>query len=396
MSRATVRGTFRMNDNTGGVTAHPLVHGTRRAGIEIELEGIPRIRNGLQYWELKGDGSLRDGGEFVSRGAQGGEDLFNGIDEIDSLLASASVRPTWRCSTHVHINARDLCGHQLRNVILAWAFYEKLMFRMSGIHRYRNNFCPAFGFAQSQIRNIANVWHETGRDFIHALAGCNSKYTSLNLAPLGQFGSIEFRISEPKYNRGQLLRLVNRFLALVEFASNFGGSNLEFVQTLIDTPVSDIFGKGLPSDTLQPSDDLEVGAKLCYDLLNMADALRRRREQEPVQEARLDGGIRERNWEELNQMLQRQIRRMNEERARRGEGVPIFPDIEAGEVGAVGVVDAAEVRGEWRAAPPPPRPADVGAGDRVGRPARRVAPRARPNVGIPPQNQFIVDEADFL
>ncbi|WAX14193.1 hypothetical protein ECO319P1_00034 [Escherichia phage ECO319P1] len=255
---------------------HPLIVGTNLAGVEIELEGITARAPRFNYWTAKGDGSLRNRGmEFVCSSPWGGRDLYNAAIEIDGWLFTAQPEDTWRCSTHVHIDVRDMTVPQLKRMILAYAVYERILFKCSGFHRYKNNFCVALGFAQELVTTLSNAWALPDNQFISRLTGNWDKYSSINMLPIQQFGSVEFRISEAKWRKGRLIRLVNRFLSLKEIAMQpFEGSESEFIQMLVNTPISKIIRKGLPKVLPDAEMDIEIGYKLAHDIISMA-ALRR-------------------------------------------------------------------------------------------------------------------------
>lgn len=253
------------------ISGHPLVVGTGLAGIEIELEGVPDPSRRLRYWEAKSDGSLRnDGIEYVCSSPWGGLDLYNAIVEVDTELHSKRPNETWRCSTHVHIDVRDLTIPQLKRMILAYIFYERTLFRCSGFHRYKNNFCVAIGFAQEMVNILSSNWEKDGRDFVTSVASSWDKYTALNILPILTFGSLEFRISEAKWRKGKLVRLANRFLSLKEVAKSFEGSDSDFIEHLMCRPVEDVVQKGLPKAFAIEAEDIEFGAKLAFDVISIA------------------------------------------------------------------------------------------------------------------------------
>ena len=249
---------------------HNWIFGTERVGVEIELEGVQGTRNfRSEYWEVKADGSLRNGHEFVMRGPTGGVDLRNALVEIDAFLHGKNPDGNWRCSTHVHLDVRSLNCQQLKHLILIYAVLEKFLFKLSGIHRYKNNFCCALGFAQQQLKVLANSWNkETTMDFTNSLVGGWDKYSALNLLPMTHFGSVEFRMSEAKWSKGKLGLLCNRFLAMRQLAVDWAGTEDELIEHILNADIREILPKGLgktiPADY---QEDLLVGYKLANDLL---------------------------------------------------------------------------------------------------------------------------------
>lgn len=250
------------------IAQHPLVVGKSLAGIEIELEGIPNPSESMRYWEAKGDGSLRDNGvEYVCSSPWGGLDLYNAVVEVDTELHEKHPSESWRCSTHVHVDVRDLTIPQLKRMILAYVFYEKILFRCSGFHRYKNNFCVAVGYAQEMVNILSSHWDLKGSDFIRNITGSWDKYTALNILPINTFGSLEFRISEAKWRKGKLVRLANRFLSLKEVAVSFEGEDTEFIEFLLTKKVEEVILKGIPKDFQVEPGDIEFGAKMAFDII---------------------------------------------------------------------------------------------------------------------------------
>lgn len=251
-------------------TPHIQVVGTTHAGVEIELENISNINLNTDYWQSISDGSLRSGGrEFVFNGPKAGKDLFLACVELDTFLSKQQPDGHWRCSTHVHVDMRDVSVQGLKNTILGYLVFEKFLFRLSGFHRYSNNFCAALGFAQNQLNTLSSAWGLSDEEFLHQIVHEWDKYSALNLKPLSRFGTIEFRSSAAEWRRGKLIRLVNRFLALRDFCVNWEGSEQDLVSYLSSVEPKEIFKKGMTSRDLPEgwSDDVVVGSKLAYDLL---------------------------------------------------------------------------------------------------------------------------------
>lgn len=244
---------------------HPSIVMQCGVGIELELEGISNLE--VSLWNCTEDGSLRDGCEMVCARPYNGQQLFRAIHNLSDAVNASDAEGTWRCSTHVHMDMRDADSNILKKTILAWCFYEKVMFKCSGFHRYRSNFCPAFAVAQAQVMNASEAFNYEGSDFFNRLIHTWDKYTSLNLLPLMQYGSIEFRISEPKWKRSQLLNLVNRYLTLKKLAvENASMSNDEFIEHLNNVRFEPMLAH-LPLDYSLDETDLDLGYRLARDVL---------------------------------------------------------------------------------------------------------------------------------
>lgn len=250
--------------------AHPKLAFNANVGIELEIEGVSYLE--VPYWNCTEDGSLRDGCELVCSEPYSGEMLYTAIETLSEAVGNSRAQGTWRCSTHVHLDVRDCDDNLVKKIILAWAFYEKMMFKCSGFHRYRSNFCPAFAVVQAQLINASQSFNNTGERFFHHLIGNWDKYTSLNLLPLSQFGSVEFRVSEPKWKRTNLINLVNRYLVLkklaVENSTLDDQQFVNFLRTAGFTPMMDY----LPLDYAVDQSDLDDGYVLANDILHVRHA----------------------------------------------------------------------------------------------------------------------------
>lgn len=246
---------------------HPKIAFNANVGIELEIEGVTHLE--VPYWNCTEDGSLRDGCELVCAEPYSGETLYAAIDALSEAVTNSRAQGTWRCSTHVHLDVRDCDETVVQKIILAWAFYEKMMFKCSGFHRYRSNFCPAFAVVQAQLVNASAAFNRQGQRFFDYIVGNWDKYTSLNLLPLSQFGSVEFRVSEPKWKRTNLINLVNRYLVLKKLAvENAQMTNEDFVNMLRVSAFQPMVDY-LPLDYMIDPDDLEDGYVLAKDIIHV-------------------------------------------------------------------------------------------------------------------------------
>lgn len=246
---------------------HPKIAFNANVGIELEVEEVNYLE--VPYWNCTEDGSLRNGCELVCSEPYSGETLYNAIDALSTAVSNSAAQGTWRCSTHVHLDVRDCDSTVLKKIIVGWAFYERLLFKCSGFHRYRSNFCPAFAVVQAQLINAASAFNYDGERFYSRLVDNWDKYTSLNLLPLAQFGSVEFRVSEPKWKRSNLINLVNRYLTIKKLAVENRDLSLEaYVELLKElgfTPMIEY----LPLDYTINQEDLDFGYSLANDVISI-------------------------------------------------------------------------------------------------------------------------------
>lgn len=177
---------------TGLLGKHPIRSPTVFLGVELEVEHVDIIKGFPSVFSKKEDLSLKvAGAEFVTIPIQ-----FQYLEqELLRLFAGISADSTVRCSTHVHVNARDFNSQQLIIFVLLYCVFENSLFNYSGT-RQKNPFCISvldvkyiadfFGFMLYNIETVqtAFVWN---------------KYIALNLCPLigsdgsDKIGTIEFR-----------------------------------------------------------------------------------------------------------------------------------------------------------------------------------------------------------
>jgi hypothetical protein len=245
-----------------------------RVGIEVELEGLYSVRSGrstLTYWDIIHDDSLRDNGvEFVTKrdGLEGAE-IIGAINELQNFLRSHSPKASWRCSDHVHVDIRDMTIQQCKRMILASVITENILYTTAGSHRKDSNFCMPVSGAEDMVRTLAVNWKREGPAFFDYLCMDWNKYSGMNLIPSRQLGTIEYRNSEPKYTRGQLLRLVNRYLALKQSALSFEGSDSDFINTFTTESVKVMFTGAVPSSFEIDPEDLTSGKNIAFDIINL-------------------------------------------------------------------------------------------------------------------------------
>lgn len=188
----------------------PIKGGYTYIGVEIELEHIDIKRAIPNIWDVVDDHSLKVAGkEFVSVPIKA-EWLEV---EIERLLGCLSFwKSTSRCSTHVHLNARDLTLSELKVFLIIYNMFERLLYRISG-DRWNNNFCVPLQFYQGYLSDVLNGLDKG------VLAHNWKKYHGLNLSPLfgGEstcIGTIEFRHMKGFTSTPELLNWINTIISL--------------------------------------------------------------------------------------------------------------------------------------------------------------------------------------
>lgn len=256
------------------VASHPAVVGTSLLGVEIEVENAISLYNEYHgnsgSWTLKTDGSLRNGGiELVMTRPLGGEKLFRSLVEATEMLNSHPIDKSWRCSTHVHMNIKDITVPQLKLLILTFAVFEKVLFKCGAFNRYKSNFCMPYDLAQQMITTLSNHWHLTDSDFVNTVSCSWSKYSSLNLKPIKTLGSVELRIGNAETGLNELLAMCNRLLTLKDLAIGWTRSEEEYINFLSVLPFNNIFNKTVCLEYEVCPEDIERGVKNAMDILTL-------------------------------------------------------------------------------------------------------------------------------
>lgn len=164
-------------------------------GIEVEFEfdeDIPELDIPL-YWDIKDDGSLRNGKEFVSIPINKRDVVF-ASEALFEYLSDIKIVHSSRTSTHVHVNMSDCTFVDCGVFCLTYAVLEDAIKEVLAINRMFSSFC--FPTIKS------HGWLEAVGDMVNGLRPhCDNhmRYCGLNYHSLERFGTLECRIfNSPK------------------------------------------------------------------------------------------------------------------------------------------------------------------------------------------------------
>jgi hypothetical protein len=191
-------------------------------GIEVEVENINGIRGPQHSWTHTNDGSLRNNGiEFVSLPTKP-EHIETAVSHLfdDVIPKTAHFSP--RTSVHVHMNVRDLTFNQIFNVVLLYQCFEDLLYKFAGPERKKSIFCVPIGNT-GYYTNLKTYC--LARELISW-----SKYTGLNLNPLRNYGTIEFRHLRGTRDKQVVFEWLHFLLSIYSFAIS---KTTEELETLI-------------------------------------------------------------------------------------------------------------------------------------------------------------------
>lgn len=247
---------------------HPLIPIGSRVGVEVEVEDCPNPPDLSPFWEMHHDGSLRNSGiEYVFSSPLAGAEIVKAVHMFDHAMVATKPDLSWRTSTHVHVDLRDMTVNQVKKLILAYLLFEDLLILCQGKHREDSNFCPAVSYAQFQLevingllRSDPEVWHR---------ASVGEKYSAINLKAMVTHGTIEFRGGSAMIKAGSLLRQVCRYLHLKKMAveSPTDEQFVPFINRLHATPITKLFGSSIPAPILRAGVDRTPGYYLALDAI---------------------------------------------------------------------------------------------------------------------------------
>lgn len=231
-------------------------HGKGRfAGVENETQGARHCtRKGFEMatrWSEKwsarivGDGSI-DGREFITAPAAGRE-MIDQLLELQDIHTEIGSYVNKKCGAHVHVDIRDLNDAQLARVIKAYSQLEDGLFALVTPDRRSNSFCNRAKSLASRIVQVVESGKITTREAV-ALAvmqssdsaerlisrksyaksdfdslrrnkRAGSRYFGLNLCPIAQQGSVEFRLWNAAVKASKLGAIMDFSQAFVTFFS---------------------------------------------------------------------------------------------------------------------------------------------------------------------------------
>lgn len=169
-----------------GMAAHP---GAILYGIELEIERWPVNPNELSSTGFKfvEDGSLRNNGYEAVSLPSTWQGILSNCSELWHKYKITSDNFSDRTSIHIHANCVDFPMKSMQALATVYLTLEDLIFTFIGEDRRKNIFCVPW--AEAGVRT------GTVKALFDSVRGWQ-KYTALNLAPLREQGTVEWRHME--------------------------------------------------------------------------------------------------------------------------------------------------------------------------------------------------------
>ena len=192
-------------------------------GVELELEGgnleeaFNHLRStGCDFFLMKGDGSLRNGMEFVFTKALNRVQAKKGIQDFFKVFhEKATINNSERCSTHMHFNFQHRTVMQVYSFLTLFYMLELPFFQKFAPERVGNNYClPLFECPTIGVNYAKNLKEGVFRH------GVQHRYTAMNVASLPQYGSLECRMLGGSDSADKPIQWMEVVLELYDYVKN--------------------------------------------------------------------------------------------------------------------------------------------------------------------------------
>lgn len=208
-----------------------------KIGIEIEVEQALSFDNLSPLWSSKEDHSLREGGrEFVTNGGLVGRSIKEALQWFCKYAVKNKYSIGYpRAGIHIHLDCTEVNAEdptELARIMQTYMILEPAMFWFAGNNRRNCGFCEAFGDSQGDFAAISEVlfkWNSLAkssqkvRQLFSAEGGRLSKYQAINLLPLSQFGTLEFRHLPTTFDYERIVDWINIILSCKAYAMSYKG-----------------------------------------------------------------------------------------------------------------------------------------------------------------------------
>lgn len=188
-------------------------------GVELEIEGQNLPPTAPSQWEVKRDGSLRNGLEYVFASPLGSVGAKEALEALGVHLkaSGAILEYSFRTSTHVHVNVSNLDVEVVKAMAAIFTLFEDEYINFCARSRKANRFCLSSKDADGVVDNLKSFLlrgHLPDRD--------RGKYSAMNLCTIRQFGTLEFRTLEGTDDWVRIFTWVRALLAIRKAAKELG------------------------------------------------------------------------------------------------------------------------------------------------------------------------------
>lgn len=248
-------------------------------GVELEYEKFPMCEDfsaGLHWWKVTQDGSLRGDNsyELVLSHPLCGKDLEDALHQVCDPIKDGTQRPPdlgIRCSTHIHIDVRDMLPEEITRMLSIVCTVEPILFNYVGDKRSENIYCLPMSSSNAlrdkigqglPLRRFDNY---SRNKYLSAMCNKHEKYTALNLKVATGIGSMEFRHMVALDQFQNIVDWINIIMCIKKYAmeQTFSVETFpEFFSNLGPQQfILDIFGEYAPR-LMKHSGDVDIVGEL--------------------------------------------------------------------------------------------------------------------------------------
>jgi hypothetical protein len=215
----TIRSWFGMPAVTAYVPKHgedtSMVLPDQLIGVELEIEDFPTtIRHAFDGMGFTTDGSLRNNGMEIITAPTACKYIPASLTAFFKRFEITDRNYSERCSTHVHFNMQERSPEQVAVICLLYQSVERLLFRFIGNDRDHSIFCVPWQQSNLTYQLVENL---CSKDILSPLRRWQ-KYSALNLMPLLDKGTIEFRHMHGTHDVNLICSWINLCSRLIKFA----------------------------------------------------------------------------------------------------------------------------------------------------------------------------------
>lgn len=193
-------------------------------GIEIEVEGT-NLPEGVQtFWKVVGDGSLRNGLEYVHRSPINVRKVAESLEVLEKAFIEAKAVPdfSFRTSVHVHVNCLTMEYVQVLNYIYTYFLLENILVDFCGEERKGNRFCLRLQDADGSLEYIEKLFASKGREGVfRRIPRDMVRYAALNVEAMPKFGTLEFRSMRGTLDSNIIVPWAETLVHIREYAKVF-------------------------------------------------------------------------------------------------------------------------------------------------------------------------------
>lgn len=239
-------------------------------GIELEVEG-QNLPAAVPHWQSKPEGSLQDGVEYITKPIKADvvKQYVDGLNEFITKTIGATIKPSYRCSTHIHMNVLPETIEDVLGILVIFTMFEPVLLKLCGPNRDGNLFCLSSydtGDMASSFEKLCSTLHNYA---VHGWGYERGKYSALNTGRLFDLGTLEARCFPLSVDGSQVSEWVSWLLRIRDMAKAEPDKTYRSLwKNVRQNPVwygHRIFGPKMYSVT-GASDLIDMGTENAYEL----------------------------------------------------------------------------------------------------------------------------------